>query len=172
MNVIVAQEYKLWKRNKRAGRRSNEPIRLPFKFQLPSDTPPSCQLNNSSFLHSWGYDGAVGYMIEVVAIRNGFFKKNRYVRRPLVVLPKDQKGAPIRQEIGRLGVDFPKRKREFKKKMRRHIFGRAAKVHMQVRRMNHNVCRDLTQANASPSSPFRTSIRSHFSPRSRTSCVS
>ena len=72
------------------------------------------------------------YFIEVVGFRSGLFKKNRYIRRPLAVLPADQHGEQIRQEIEWLGVEYPTRVREFKKTLRRNVIGRAAKVHMQV----------------------------------------
>lgn len=72
------------------------------------------------------------YFIEVVGFRSGLFKKNRYIRRPLAVLPADQQGEQIRQEIEWLGVEYPTGVWQFKKTLRRNVIGRAAKVHMQV----------------------------------------
>ncbi|THH26299.1 hypothetical protein EUX98_g7892 [Antrodiella citrinella] len=129
---IVRQDVKLWKKEHGTASKETKTLKLPFHFQLPPNAPPSCQLSGRKARRSQRHEAFVVYFIEVVGVRTGFFKKNRYIRRPLAVLPADERGAPISKDIERLGAAYPSRKREFKKKMRRGLFGRSATVRMEL----------------------------------------
>ncbi|TCD69538.1 hypothetical protein EIP91_007161 [Steccherinum ochraceum] len=128
---VVKQDYHLWKRQRNNMPQGTQTLRIPFQFKLPPDAPPSCQISGRVNRRGKRYEAAVVYYIEVLAVRSGLFKKNRYLRRPLAVLPMDQVGAHINEQIQSSGVAFPTRTREFRKKIRRGWLGRSATVQVQ-----------------------------------------
>lgn len=68
-------------------------ISIPFTFTLPSVLPPSMHVE-----HGLG-TGSVRYGIEVEGQRPGLLKRNRRIRQMFPLLPTDEQGHQVRQQL-------------------------------------------------------------------------
>lgn len=122
---LIRQNVSLWARGSAYPPAGTDVLRLPFRFTLN----PSQQLPSAHYAGSWKR-GGVGYSVEVVGVRTGLHFDKR-LSLPLSVLPPDTKGASLSQEL-RSGLVSAWQSIEFKKDIRKGIWGEYSKVHATV----------------------------------------
>ena len=122
---LIRQNVSLWARGSAYPPAGTDILRLPFRFTLN----PSQQLPSAHYAGSWKR-GGVGYSVEVVGVRIGLHFDKR-LSLPLSVLPSDTKGANLSQEL-RSGLVSASRNIDFKKHIRKGIWGDHSKVHATV----------------------------------------
>ncbi|RPD67560.1 hypothetical protein L226DRAFT_529885 [Lentinus tigrinus ALCF2SS1-7] len=97
-------------------------LRLPFRFRLPENLPPSFHY------HTWAKSGYVLYELTAVGVRPGAFQFNRRLRMPLAVVPKDTMGGKLRDSMASLGW----RKGEKVEKIRKGLWGDYSTVQVEL----------------------------------------
>ncbi|KAJ7648624.1 hypothetical protein DFH06DRAFT_1423208 [Mycena polygramma] len=92
-------------------------LSLPFQFQFPETLPPS--------FHCWSYHrhSNIGYSLEVVGTRTGFFRINRRIRRLISVVPAASQEQLLAKESLRQGWNGPWRDITWAEKLRKGIWG-------------------------------------------------
>ena len=91
-------------------------LKLPFRFVLPRDLPPSCEYRTVV------KSGVVAYSVEVVGVRAGLLHFNKRLTQSLPLLPHNAPGAELR-DVLRLGWGGKMRSVQFPKKIRKGIWG-------------------------------------------------
>lgn len=122
---LIRQDLTLWTRGSAYPPAGTDILRLPFRFVLnPSQPLPSACFD------AYRLNADVVYCIETVGVRTGL-RFNKRLSLPLSVLPPDTNGAALSQEL-RSGAVPSWRNFEFKKDVRRGIWGAHSKVHVIV----------------------------------------
>ncbi len=122
---LIRQNVSLWTRGSAYPPPGTDLLRLPFRFTLnPSQELPSAHYEGNR------KSGSVVYCVEMVGVRTGLHF-NKRLTLPLSVLPSDKKGAKLSRNL-RSGKVSSWRNIEFKKDIRRGIWGEDSKVHATV----------------------------------------
>ena len=121
---LVQDSVTLWQKGGTYPPPGTDVLRLPFRFVLPSELPPSCEFKT---LYKYG---AVVYTVEVVADRPKLFPKRRVVRA-IPVLPHNAAGAKVRNKL-RSGWKGKARTWHIEKNIRKGIWGEFSRAEMTV----------------------------------------
>ncbi|KAJ7639619.1 hypothetical protein DFH06DRAFT_1431857 [Mycena polygramma] len=101
-------------------------LSLPFQFQFPETLPPS--------FHCWSYHrhSNIGYSLEVVGTRTGFFRINRRIRRLISVVPAASQEQLLAKESLRQGWNGPWRDITWAEKLRKGIWGEYSHARLTI----------------------------------------
>lgn len=100
-------------------------LRLPFRFTLPVDLPPSCAYRGGK------WRGVIAYYVAVVGIRASGFRGDFTAQRPFTVLPVNIHGANLRSLL-RLGWNGAWKSFKASKEIRRGIWGDCSQVQVTL----------------------------------------
>ncbi|TFK83755.1 hypothetical protein K466DRAFT_497860 [Polyporus arcularius HHB13444] len=120
--ILVRSSLDLWMPGAAYPPPGTDILRLPFRFRIPENVPPSFHYR------SWDKSACVLYELVVVGVRPGTFQFNRRLRIPRAVVPKDAFGARLRQNIGAVGW----RKGERTERMRKGLWGEYSTAHVEL----------------------------------------
>ncbi|EKM51572.1 uncharacterized protein PHACADRAFT_150064 [Phanerochaete carnosa HHB-10118-sp] len=119
---ICRANISLWKKGSTVYPQPNTHVlRLPFRFTLPVNLPPSC------FYSGLHWSGTVGYFLEAVGERHGLHFNHR-VQQSFPVLPVDNRGVRLRSALS-AGWNGGWKTYEARDKIRRGIWGDYSQVH-------------------------------------------
>ncbi len=119
---LVYVSLDLWTQGSAYPLPGTDTLRLPFRFRLPDNLPPSFHYSG------WQKSAYVLYELTVVGVRPGTFQFNKKLRMPLAVVPKDTIGKNLGNGIASLGW----RKGERTEKIRRGLWGDYSTAHVEV----------------------------------------
>ncbi|RDX47805.1 hypothetical protein OH76DRAFT_1484486 [Lentinus brumalis] len=119
---LVYVSLDLWTQGSAYPLPGTDTIRLPFRFRLPDNLPPSFHYSG------WQKSAYVLYELTIVGVRPGTFQFNKKLRMPLAVVPKDTIGKNLRNGIASLGW----RKGERTEKIRRGLWGDYSTAHVEL----------------------------------------
>ncbi|KAF8150468.1 hypothetical protein K438DRAFT_2027132 [Mycena galopus ATCC 62051] len=100
---------------------------LPFKFQLPTDLPPSFHL---SVLH---HEAIISYTLEVVGSRPGLFRRDHLIRKVFPVLPAASPAQILAKRSLKKGWDGVWRSVFLERKMRQGFWGDHSHARAEVK---------------------------------------
>ncbi|KAJ7188808.1 hypothetical protein C8R46DRAFT_1243938 [Mycena filopes] len=91
--TLFHTERSLWSPGSASPSPGSHTLTCPFEFTLPQTLPPS--------FHCSGYDrkATIGYSLEVVGERTGFYRWNRRIRKLISVVPSASQGQLLAKEI-------------------------------------------------------------------------
>ncbi|KAI0355527.1 hypothetical protein OH77DRAFT_333492 [Trametes cingulata] len=125
---LVRDDASVWTRGTVYPPPDSDIIRVPFRLQLPPGLPPSFHYSARPAKAS------VIYSLTAVGVRPGAFKSNRRIQQPLAVVPRDDVGVNVREQLAALaaaGAEPPWRTEVKQKRIRRGIWGDYATVKVQ-----------------------------------------
>ncbi|KAL1944373.1 hypothetical protein VTO73DRAFT_3558 [Trametes versicolor] len=129
---LVRDDASVWSQGGAYPPPGSNTIRIPFRFLLPPDLPPSFHYSR------YGRKGAVRYAVTAVGTRPSTFSLNRRVHAPLAIIPKDSpQGVALREKLALMaatGAECEWRKERKEEKMRRGLWGdyATAQVELQI----------------------------------------
>ncbi|TBU42929.1 hypothetical protein BD309DRAFT_961800 [Dichomitus squalens] len=121
---LVHENAPIWSRGGTYPTPDSDILRIPFSFTLPNELPPSFSYR-PRLAH---YIADVRYSVTAVGVRKGLFHFNKRHRVPLAVLPKDDRGALMKEAYVTTGwKTFTK-----EEKIRRGLWGEYSTVHVEL----------------------------------------
>ncbi|KAJ7496802.1 hypothetical protein FB451DRAFT_1119777 [Mycena latifolia] len=130
--ILIHTNLPLWDQGSAFPESGSHILSFPFQFILPQNLPPS--------FHCWGWhkNATIGYSLEVVGDRVGFFRMNRRIRRPISVVPAALQSQLLAKESLRQGWNGPWKDISAEEKLRQGIWGdySHARVKLTLPEMN------------------------------------
>ncbi|KAJ6478046.1 hypothetical protein C8R47DRAFT_1139217, partial [Mycena vitilis] len=123
---LVNTDMALWAQGGAYPEPGSHTLSLPFQFQFPETLPPS--------FHCWSYHrhSNIGYSLEVVGTRAGFFRINRRIRRLISVVPAASQEQLLAKESLRQGWNGPWRDIIQEEKLRKGIWGEYSRARAKL----------------------------------------
>ncbi|KAJ8474382.1 hypothetical protein ONZ51_g7260 [Trametes cubensis] len=135
---LVREEIVVWSQGSSYPAPGEGTLRIPFRFQLPPDLPPSFRDQKPP----WSEGGAIRYSLIAVGVRAGTLNQNRRVRVPLAVVQRDAVGAALRKKLSAAANDgeIPWKVGCVEERIRRGLWGDYAVVQAELRIPDVGVC--------------------------------
>ncbi|KAJ6589978.1 hypothetical protein DFH09DRAFT_220110 [Mycena vulgaris] len=124
--ILIHTKLVLWDQGTAFPEPGSHTLSCPFQFTLPENLP-------SSF-HCWGWHrhATIGYSLEVVGERSGFYRINRRIRRLISIVPAASQGQLLAKESLRQGWNGPWTDRIHEEKLRQGIWGDYSRARVKV----------------------------------------
>lgn len=139
---LVRDDASVWSQGGAYPPPGSNTIRIPFRFLLPPDLPPSFHYSR------YGRKGAVRYAVTAVGTRPSTFSLNRRVHAPFAIIPKDTpQGVALREKLALLaatGAECEWQKERKEEKMRRGLWGDYATAQVEVPYRTASICLRVT----------------------------